>query len=243
MPGGRGQSGCQVLERVNTAGLKRPAVFHAAKGDGLRLYLVRHGETEYNRHDLFRGLTDIPLNETGRLQARAAAEYLKDHPIAAFYSGPLQRSRDTCDAIARAHGAPVRLMPQLQDIDYGEWSGRTVAEVREGYPQVFRVWGTDPERVTFPGGESLADAAARVEQGLAELAARHPDEAVVAVGHKMVNRLILCAVLDAPIASMWHIEQFNGAINVIDTGPRGYLLVQLNETSHLLSCGGPNGLT
>ncbi len=209
----------------------------------MRLYLVRHGETEYNRHDLFRGLKDIPLNETGRRQAEAAAEYLKDHPIAAFYSGPLRRSRDTCEAIARVHGAPVRLMPQLQDIDYGEWSGRTVAEVEESHPEIFHVWGTDPELVTFPGGESLADAAARVAQGLAELAASHPDEAIVAVGHKMVNRLILCAVLDAPIASMWHIEQLNGAINVIETGPRGYLLLHLNEASHLLSCGISNGLT
>jgi broad specificity phosphatase PhoE len=209
----------------------------------MRLYLVRHGETEYNRHDIFRGLKDIPLNDTGLRQARAAAECLKDMDFEAFYSGPLQRSYDTASAIAEPHGASVQLLSNLQDIDYGEWTGKTVDQVREAFPEIFQTWRNDPAQVTFPGGESLRDASARVQRGFEILAERHPDGNVLAVGHKMVNRLLLCTILGAAIGCMWHIEQMNGGINVIETGPRGYMLMQLNDTCHLTTCMTDNGVT
>ncbi len=207
------------------------------------LYLVRHGETEYNRHDLFRGQLDIPLNDTGRRQARAAGESLREVELAAFYSGPLQRAADTAALIAEPHGAIPQVLPSLDDIDYGAWSGKTVSEVRESYPECYEFWVHRPAEVQFPEGESLRHARARVEEGLEWLWERHPDESVVLVGHKMVNRLVLCIALGMPLSGIWRVEQSNGAINIISRDERGYMVLRMNDTCHLTGCASTPGIT
>ncbi len=209
----------------------------------MQLYLVRHGETEYNRHDIFRGLLDIPLNETGKRQAEAAGEHLRDTDIAAFYSGPLQRAFHTAERIAAPHGASTQVLLQLNDVDYGAWSGKTVNEVRAAYPDCYELWAHDPAEVRFPEGESLLDASARIGEALEFLWERHAGESVVVVGHKVVNRLILCVALGMPLAGIWHIEQSNGAISLIQRGERGYMLLKMNDTCHLTGCSSGTGLT
>ncbi len=209
----------------------------------MQLYLVRHGETEYNRHDIFRGLLDIPLNETGKRQAEAAGEHLRATELAAFYSGPLQRAFHTAERIAAPHGASTQVLPQLNDVDYGAWSGKTVSEVRAAYPDCYELWAHDPAEVRFPEGESLRDALARIEEAMELLRERHAGEAVVVVGHKVVNRLILCVALGLPLAGIWHIEQSNGAISLIRQDERGYMLEKMNDTCHLTGCVTTPGLT
>ena len=209
----------------------------------MQLYLVRHGETEYNRHDLFRGQLDIPLNETGKRQARAAGEHLRDVELAAFYSGPLQRAADTAALIAAPHGAATQELPLLNDIDYGAWSGKTVSEVRETYPDCYELWAHSPAEVRFPEGESLREAHARIQEGLEWLWSRHAGEAIVVVGHKVVNRLVLCVALGLPLSGIWRIEQSNGAISLIQRDERGYMLMKMNDTCHLTGCASGPGLT
>ncbi len=209
----------------------------------MQLYLVRHGETEYNRRDLFRGHLDIPLNQTGKRQAAAAADCLRDVELAAFYSGPLQRAVDTAALIAAPHGAQTQVLRSLNDIDYGAWSGKTVSEVREAYPECYELWAHRPAGVRFPEGESLREAHARVKEGMEWLWARHAAEAIVIVGHKVVNRLVLCTALGLPLAGIWRIEQSNGAINLIQRNERGYMLIKMNDTCHLTGCASGQSLT
>lgn len=209
----------------------------------MQLYLVRHGETEYNRHDLFRGQIDIPLNETGRRQADATGEHLQSSGIAAFYSGPLERAMDTVRRIAAPHGAQPSVLPLLNDIDYGAWSGKTVNEIREAYPDCYELWVHHPAEVRFPDGESLREAYARIGECMEWLWERHADEAVVVVGHKVVNRLVLCIALGLPLEGIWRIEQANGAINLIQRNERGYMVLTMNDTCHLTGCVSGQGLT
>ncbi len=130
----------------------------------MELYLVRHGETEMNRVDVFRGRSDPPLNETGLEQARAVGESLARLDFQAFYASPLKRSMQTAQAIADRHVSEVRPFPAFIDIDYGEWSGKSVEEVRSRWPREFSLWSESPAEVVFPGGESLAGAYARLSE-------------------------------------------------------------------------------
>ncbi|MBC7246931.1 MAG: histidine phosphatase family protein [Actinobacteria bacterium] len=198
----------------------------------MQLILVRHGETEYNRADVFRGRVDLPLNERGRMQARAAASCLRETDFEAFYSSPLRRSMETARAIAEPHGGEVRPLEEFNDVDYGLWSGKSVDEVREAWPELFSIWVDNPEEVVFPEGESLRAVRERLQAGLDRLAEQH-DGTILLVGHKLINRLLICIVLDLPTAAFWHVDQSNGAINVIAHGELGWVLRRMNDVGHL----------
>jgi phosphoserine phosphatase len=198
----------------------------------LELILVRHGETEFNRADVFRGRTDLPLNDRGRLQARAAAENLAIPPIADFYSSPLLRAMETAEEIAAPHRGRVEPVDFFIDIDYGLWSGKSVGEIADSWPREFALWASDPENAIFPDGESMVEVRKRLREGIDWLAGDH-DGRVLLVGHKLVNRVILCIILGLPTSGIWRVEQSNGAINVISHGERGWVIQRMNDTSHL----------
>jgi broad specificity phosphatase PhoE len=198
----------------------------------LELILLRHGETEFNRADVFRGRVDLPLNRRGRRQARAAAAYLSDLSFQAFYSSPLRRSMETASAVAEPHRGRVEALEDFIDVDYGAWSGKSVEEVREGWPEIFELWVNDPDKVTFPGGESLREVRRRLRVGLNHLARNHSGR-VLLVGHKLINRLIICIVLGIPTSGIWRVDQSNGALNVISHDQRGWMLRRMNDTAHL----------
>jgi broad specificity phosphatase PhoE len=198
----------------------------------MELILVRHGETEFNRADLFRGRTDLPLNERGKLQARAAADYLSGLDFSAFYSSPLLRAVETAELIAAPHRGEVRPLQFFIDVDYGQWSGKSIEEIKSAWPGEFALWAGDPEKAVFHGGESMAEVRKRLEEGIEWLAADH-DGRVLLVGHKLINRLILCIFLGLPTSGIWRVEQSNGAINVISRGERGWTVRCMNDTSHL----------
>jgi len=198
----------------------------------MELVLIRHGETEYNRADVFRGRIDLPLNERGRMQAHAASEYLAEEEFAAFYSSPLRRAMETAGAIAEPHGGKVRPMEDFIDVDYGEWSGKSIEEIASSWPREFAIWAEDPEKAVFPCGEAVTNVRERLREGMERLAREH-DGRVLLVGHKLINRMILCYVLGLPTSGIWRMEQSNGAINNISWGERGWVLRRLNDTGHL----------
>lgn len=199
----------------------------------MELVLVRHGETEYNRADLFRGRADLPLNERGKLQAEAAGRYLAGLYFEGFYSSPLRRALETASLIAAPHGAGVSTMEEFVDVDYGLWSGKSVEEIKEAWPEEFRLWAEEPEKVIFPGGEALQEVRDRLERGLESLRSKHGGR-VLLVGHKVVNRLLLCIVLGLSTSGLWKLEQDNGAINIIRwEESRGWVLIRMNDVSHL----------
>jgi phosphoserine phosphatase len=203
-----------------------------------QIVLVRHGQTEWNRIERFRGRFDVPLNETGLAQAaatgrRIAAEW---HPVA-VYSSPLSRAVQTAEAVARHFDLPVQAEPDLIDIDYGEWQGLTPDEARARWPEIVEAWYHAPQRAHIPGGETLDQVRARGVAAVRTLAARHIDQTLVLVGHTVINRAILLGIMKLGTDRFWHIRQDTCAINVFETKGDDFVLVSLNDVCHLHSMG------
>jgi probable phosphoglycerate mutase len=196
--------------------------------------LVRHGQTEWNRVERFRGHLDVPLNATGLAQAeatgkRVAAEW---HPTV-IYSSPLSRALRTAEAIAKHFAISVQVHPGLVDIDYGEWHGLTPDEARQRWYEQVENWYHHPELACIPGGETLTDLRARLMRAISELTVQHAGQTILLVGHTVVNRIILLGVLGLGNDRFWRIKQDTCAINVFEAEQGDYTLWSLNDVCHL----------
>jgi len=201
-----------------------------------RIILVRHGQTEWNRAEHFRGRADVPLNETGLAQAEATGKRVaSEWQTAAVYSSPLSRAVKTAEVIAQHSNLPVQIHQGLADIDYGQWQGLTPDEAQERWPGTLHAWYHEPETARIPGGETLAALRTRAMATVFELAARHEEQTIVLVGHTVINRIILLGVLGLGNDRFWRLKQDTCAINVFeaDTRARDFTLVSMNDTCHL----------
>jgi probable phosphoglycerate mutase len=230
-------SGRFRVERLNDTCHLEPAL-PPHRAPGLRLLLVRHGQTAWNLGagpERFRGRTDLPLDATGLAQAEAVGRRLATASIAAIYASPLQRARQTAAPLAERLGLPVQPQEGLLDINYGLWQGLTQAEAATAYPDLHRLWSTNPGRVRFPEGESLDDVKGRLGALLGQLAALHPGQTIVLVGHQIVNKVLICALLGLNLDQIDRIGQEPAALNVFEQDGGRWDLRQLNDCCHLVA--------
>ena len=200
----------------------------------MRLFLVRHGETESNRLGLALGRDDVPLNERGLWQAERLGRALAPEPLAAVYSSPLRRTLDTARAVASPHGVDVQTEERLVEMDIGEADGLTFEEVRTRFPGLLEAWVSDKGPTqAMPGGERLLDVQERAWSAIADLAARHNEETVAAVTHNFVILTLLVRVLGLDLVQFRRLRHSVGAVSVLDTRPKRFTLVRLNDTCHL----------
>jgi broad specificity phosphatase PhoE len=195
-------------------------------------YLVRHGETDWNRELVFRGRLDVALNEHGRQQAQAAADKLAEVELAALYTSPLARARETADIIAQGCSLQCVIDQAFIDMDFGQWQGLALREVETRFPDAYRIWLQSPEQAHIPAAESLAAVKGRAVAGLTKLAQRHEDAAVGIVSHRVACKLVMAWALGLDESAFWRIRQDTGCVNVLRYD--GHTVVQtLNDTCHL----------
>ncbi|MET8084574.1 bifunctional RNase H/acid phosphatase [Micromonospora sp. NPDC005237] len=201
-----------------------------------RLILVRHGETAYTEQGRYSGRGDVPLSERGRAQARATGARVAAlaPSVAAVLSSPLSRCTATAAAIAGALGdVPVRTETDLIECDFGQWEGRTFAEVRQEWPGEMDAWLASP-RIAPPGGESFTQVAERVHRVVNALPAAYPGETVVVVSHVSPIKLALRDALAASDAFLHRLFLDAAGISVLDMWPDGGIAVRtVNDTAHL----------
>ena len=191
-----------------------------------RMILVRHGQTEWNRVERFRGRADVPLNEDGLRQAEATGRrVVKEWQPVAVYSSPLSRAVKTAEAITRHFNLPVQIHHGIADIDYGQWQGLTPDEARERWPEIHHAWYYAPQAASIPGGETLDEIRVRAMQAVSEIAARHAGQAVALVSHTVVNRVILLAILGLGNDRFWRLHQDTCAVNVFEADAGEFTLV------------------
>ena len=145
-----------------------------------KVFIVRHGATDWNNLKRAQGHADIDLNDEGRKQALETAQHLAGESLDAVYSSDLKRAVDTARPIADAHGLVVRTDRRFREIDQGEWEGLHTDEIRQRWPML---WGPHRHYSTRPGGESPHEVRARAVDGLKDAVAAHPNGTIVLVSH------------------------------------------------------------
>jgi probable phosphoglycerate mutase len=152
------------------------------------LLLVRHGETDWNRDRRFQGHADPPLNDAGREQARALAEELAGERIDFVYTSDLVRAHETAEIVAARLGADVVARSELREIDVGDWEGLTWPEIEERHPEGARSWHEHGHG--WKSGETYDQLGERIIAALRRIAADHPAQRVLVVGHGGTVRAI-----------------------------------------------------
>lgn len=200
------------------------------------IMIVRHGETEWNVGEIFRGRVDIELNETGIKQAGLLAEYLSKIELEAIYSSPLKRAFKTAEIIAGYHKLDVHIAPGLIDFDFGKWQGLAHQEVKDKYKELYAAWTNHPERVKMPDGEGLDDVRKRATDVVNNLITRYQG-AVVLVSHRVVNKVLICALLGLDNSHFWKIKQDTCGISTFIYEKEQFILTKHNDTSYLEPLG------
>ncbi len=196
------------------------------------IILARHGETEWNVGEIFRGRIDIELNETGIKQAELLGGYLSEVKIEAVYSSPLKRALRTAEVMAGSHQLEVKIAPGLIDLDFGQWQGLSHQEVKRKYSELYTEWTDSPERVILPGGESLNDVSQRAIAVVHEVIDGYKGT-VILVSHRVVNKVLICALLGLDNSHFWNISQDTCGITTFTYENGRFMLIRHNDTSYL----------
>ena len=182
------------------------------------LYIIRHGETEWNKIGRYQGITDVPLNDNGIAQAKACANALKDVHFDRILSSDLSRALVTAETIRGNRNIEITIDSRLREIDFGDWEKLLFSEIEERWPGLIDQMYRQPDIVKLPNGESFQEVQNRAWDG-------------------GTIRTLLCKMLDIPIGQCWNFSQGNTAINRVfynGMGPSDHnILNLLNDTAHV----------
>ena len=205
------------------------------KSSAIRILLVRHGETEWNRIRRFQGRSDVPLNQEGRDQAHALAQALKNERLTAIYSSPLVRAMETARLIQAFHPSISLLKEEgLIEMDLGEFEGMEGRYWAEQYPDFRTLWQESPASVKMPGGESLQEVQTRAIDTLERITQIYPPDSTLLISsHNFVNLTILCHASGKPLDKFRDLRQGTAALNILYKKGKRLWAEKINEQTHL----------
>ena len=192
----------------------------------LTALLVRHASCDHVGQRIAGRLPGVQLNALGTTQAEALAEVIAGLGIAAIYSGPLERARQTAGILAARTGHQVRLAPGLDELDFGTWTGRSLASLDSD--PVWQAFNQARDTTRIPGGELMSEAVDRARAELARMEDAHPDATVVAVSHGDVIRGLLVRCLGLPMGAVHRLEASPASVSVIRLWPGSSQVVAVN---------------
>jgi probable phosphoglycerate mutase len=197
-----------------------------------RIYLIRHGETEFNRLGVFRGRLEVDLNEVGLKQAGETGRALVGQGIESVVTSPLKRAVVTARTISETLGIEYEIEEAFNNINLGSWQGIPKKKVEKDYPEEWKKWTTEPEHLVVPGGESVEDVKRRASARLREIVeARQGIFALVT--HRSVIKVLAAYMLDVSPPYFWKFYVDNAAYSVFEYSGREFTLLNWNTTSHL----------
>ncbi len=194
------------------------------------LLLIRHGENDFVKsHKMAGRLPGVHLNEKGQKQAQALAEALKDVPLIAVYSSPLERAMETAKPIADVHKLKIIQEPDLMDTDIGKWQGKSWRVL--GLTKIWRIVQNAPSRFRFPEGESFVEAQTRCATALEKIINKHnkPKYIIAVVFHADPIRLAVAHFLGMPLDHFQRLSCDTGSVTVIHTSEARASLIKMNQ--------------
>jgi len=198
----------------------------------MKIILVRHGETEWNVAEVFRGRIDIELNDVGLEQAELLGEFLSGVVIEAVYTSPLKRAFQTARSIAGYHKLEVKTSPALIDLNLGDWQGLSRDIVASKFKESYDLWMNRPEQAVIPNGETLAEVRKRALPLVEEETAGHKGTVVLST-HRVICKVLTCALLGLDDSHFWNIEYGNCGITTFVYSNGRFILTEHNNTSFL----------
>lgn len=200
-----------------------------------RLFIVRHGQTAWNKEKVFRGRVDIPLNEQGVKEAEAVGKALKNENITLVYSSPLSRAVQTAEPTAKMRGLAIIRLEGITDMNFGVWEGRRLEDVEKEDSERYRMWVEQPHELAIPKGETLAEVQNRALNTVKEIVNKHPSESIMLVSHRVVCKLLVLGLMELGPDKFWNIQQDTACINLFAVKDGRTIMFKTNDTCHLAS--------
>lgn len=200
----------------------------------MKLYLIRHGQTDWNAAGKIQGGTDISLNEAGLEQARCLAKRMETRPISQIFSSALRRAVTTAEAIGSTQNIPVHQVDGLEEVGFGAWEGLTWEEIQKDYPREFQRWQQSPVEASPPGGELQQDIRERCSRVMESILAQAKgDLAIVTHGATLVY-IMEYLMRDHPLEEELIVH--NASITTVQYSPltQDFVMLKMNETEHLM---------
>jgi broad specificity phosphatase PhoE len=199
----------------------------------VQIFLLRHGETDWNLQRRCQGVTDLDLNETGSRQAKEVAAFFSKEKLDAVYSSNLKRAIQTANAISEYHRLKVIVRSDFRELDHGKFEGLTFSEIHTNYPDFIRPWREQPAHIPIPGGECIADVGKRTWKGIEEIIRNHSYASVVVVSHQFPIVSILCHITGTPLNDYrrFHVDP-SGLTRISYNPHHGWKLIQTNDLSY-----------
>ncbi len=202
----------------------------------MRLYLVRHGQTDMNKNNMFYGWTDADINDTGLFQATQLAEYFKDVPLDAIYSSDLLRASHTAQIIAQQKDMQVEKRKEFRELYYGDWENQPAVYVENHYKEELRGWATNWLDRTIPNGESFQGFYKRVTEGVDTLIKESKGKQVMLVAHNGALSAILCHLTGAGGQSFWRFDSKQGHYTSVLISEKHTTIETINQNLFRGSC-------
>ncbi len=199
----------------------------------MRLILVRHGQTDWNKEYRVQGQSDTPLNEAGRAQAEAIAQALKSEPVEAIYSSPLGRAYQTAQAIGHFHQVDIIIEERLKELDVGEMDGLYSPSLKDVDPDFINTWTNNAAVARWPGGETLPSLQQRVWGAVSDIATGDCIGSVILISHFFSLVTLLCCVFDLSLSEFRKFNLDVASISEIEFSGGKTRLVSFNDTCHL----------
>jgi broad specificity phosphatase PhoE len=200
----------------------------------MKIYLVRHGETQWNKGEIFRGTKDIPLNEIGIKQAQSVGNYFSQRPVNRIISSPLARAAQTAESISMTTGIKIETMKEFTDMNFGIWEGLKLREVEQRFPADLNRWKTSPEKLQIEGGETLDMVRDRISSGLANIL-YGTEDTIIIISHRVICKMLVLHALRIGNDHFWDMRYDPASITLLEWNNGRHALIFCNDTCQLES--------
>ena len=199
------------------------------------IYIVRHGQTEWNLLGKTQGHGNSDLTPKGIEQAELLADSMTKYPIDYIYSSDLGRAYQTAEIIGNKLNIEVEKTEALREMNFGTWEGRIIKDIIEEDPELYKMWRNEPHLAKIPQGETLSQIKERTDAFIKEINEKYDGKHIVLVTHSLCARIMLLSFLDSDVKNIYRINQANTALNIIELRDYGHVVMKMNDTTHIIN--------
>ena len=199
------------------------------------IFIVWHGQTEWNLLGKTQGHGNSDLTPKGIEQAELLADSMTKYPIDYIYSSDLGRAYQTAEIIGNKLSIEVEKTEALREMNFGTWEGRIIKDIIVEDPELYKKWRKEPHLAKIPQGDTLSQIKERTDAFIKEINEKYDGKHIVLVTHSLCARIMLLSFLDSDVKNIYRINQANTALNIIELRDYGPVVMKMNDTTHIIN--------